>query len=244
MEQAFVSAETVTADPTSYKEAMESSKAARWRKAMDEEYNAHVSNGTWSLCELPAGANVIKGRWVYKTKLNEFGEEVRDKARWVAKGYSQVPGLDFFETFAPVAKLGSIRTVLAIAATKDWELHQMDVFTAFLQSPVDEEIYVEQPHGYEKYGANGKVLVCKVHKSLYGLRQAPRNWHKVIDNCFREYGLTPSGADPCVYVMIKCNGDILVLILYVDDLLIAGTNAEVVNRFKRDIAKKFKMTDL
>lgn len=244
VEHAFISAEQVSGDPTTYAEAMRSAKAERWRKAMDAEYDAHVVNGTWSLCELPEGANVIKGRWVYKTKMNELGEEVRDKARWVAKGYSQVPGLDFFDTFAPVAKLGSIRTVLSIAAIKDWELHQMDVFTAFLQSPVDEEIYVEQPHGYEQYGASGKPLVCKILKSLYGLRQAPRNWHKVIDDWLRQYGLKPSGADPCVYVVILSNGDILVVVLYVDDLLIAGNNAEAVERFKRDIAKKFKMTDL
>jgi hypothetical protein len=213
---------------------------------MDEELQAHESNGTWIqiLCELPPGANVIGSRWVYKTKRNELGEAVRLKARFVGQGFSQVPGQDYFETWSPVAKLSTIRVVLTLTAIYDWELHQADAFTAFLQSEVKEVLYVKQPQGYQKRGANGKVLVCKLRKSLYGIKQASRNWHVVIDKWLREYGLVPSKADPCLYVMCHSNGDMLVVVLYVDDLMIAGSKLKIVEHFKRAIAERFTMTDL
>lgn len=241
---AYAAAESTTGDPSSYKDALESADAIKWQQAMKEEYDALESNGTWTLCELPSGANVIGSRWVFKTKLNELGQVVRHKARLVAQGYSQVPGQDYFDTYAPVAKLSSIRTILAIAAIKDWEVHQMDVDTAFLQSPVDEEIYVCQPQGYERYGPGGTELVCRVHKSLYGLKQSPRNWNRVLDEWLRSYGLEPSTADPCIYVKIEANGNILLVGIYVDDALILGNIYDIVNEFKVAISSRFKMKDL
>ena len=240
---ALASATSIVSDPASYEEALRSPDAPKWTQACAEEYGAHHDIGTWTLVVPPPGANVIGSRWVFKTKLNELGEISRLKARFVAQGFSQVPGQDFFDTYAPVAKLSSIRTILAIAAVEDWELQQMDVDTAFLQSPVTEEIYVRQPQGYEQFGPNGEELVCKLHKSLYGLKQAPRNWNKVLDDWLREYGLEPSGADPCVYAM-RCADDLLVIVVYVDDLVIGGSNKHVVDQFKCAIAKRFKMKDL
>lgn len=210
---------------------------------MDEEVNSLEEEGTWTLCELPPGANLVGSKWVYKTKCDETGRVVRYKARFVAQGFSQQWGRDFMETFAPVAKISSVRVVLAIAAAKDWEVINMDVDTAFLQSPVEEEIYVRQPKGYEKRGANDEELVCKLIKSLYGLKQSPRNWHRVIDGWMREYGLEPSPADPCLYVAIQESGEILVVILYVDDLIVVGSTMEVVEQFKAAIADRFKMKE-
>ena len=211
---------------------------------MDEEFGALDSNGTWTLCEKPSGANAIGSRWVYKTKMNELGQVVRYKARFVAQGFSQVPGQDYSDTYAPVAKHSSLRAILAIAAVKDWELHQMDVDTAFLQSPVDEEIYVRQPQGYEKHGADGRELVCRIHRSLYGLKQSPRNWNKVLDDWLQSYGLEPSTADPCVYVKIDSNGDVLLIGIYVDDAVVVGNTMDIVNEFKGAISKRFQMKDL
>jgi hypothetical protein len=215
-----------------------------WQKAMDEEYDALEMNGTWNLCELPPGENLVGCRWVFVKKLNEHNEVAKYKARHVAQGCSQEYGRDFEGTYAPVAKTSSIRSILAMAAVEDWELDNMDVDTAFLQSPVTEKIYVKQPKGYEKVGPSGKELVCQLLKSLYGLKQASRNWNKAIDQWLRAYGLQPSTADPCVYVMRFENGDILIVVLYVDDLIIAGNNRMVVDHFKAAIGERFKMKDL
>jgi len=165
------------------------------------------------------------------------------KARHVAKGFSQVFGKDYRQTYAPVCLISSLRILLAIAAILGLFLENMDVDTAFLQSPVEEEIYVKQPQGFEQYGKNGEELVCRLKKSLYGLKQAPRNWNKVIDEWLISYGFTPSKADPCVYVYNK-DGVFIVIVLYVDDLVIAGNNKAAINDFKTAISKRFKMKDL
>jgi hypothetical protein len=244
IDHALAAAEAMSGDPSSYKEAMKSPDATKWKGAADEEYNSLLGNGTWTVCKLPPGANAIGSRWVFKTKRDETGEIVRYKARFVAQGFSQVPGQDYLETYAPVAKLSSIRTVLSIAAAKGLVLRQADVVTAFLQSPVTEEIYVKQPEGYEQYGPNGEELVCRLHKSLYGLKQSPRNWHHVFDKWLKEYGLKPCDADPCVYVLIYPSGEMLILTVYVDDVVVAGGNPEIVERFLRAMAGKFDIKDL
>lgn len=241
---AFAAASALSDDPTSYEEALRSPDADQWKAAMEEEFNALVKTGTWKLCELPPGANAIGSRWVFKTKRDETGSIARYKARFVAQGFSQLANRDYFDTYAPVAKLSSIRVILALAAPRDWELDNMDVDTAFLQSPVEEVIFVKQPRGYEKKGANGKVLVCRVLKSLYGLKQAPRNWNKVINDWLLSYGLTPSKVDPCVYVMVSRCGNLLLVVLYVDDLIIAGSNRAMMDAFKKAISTRFSMKDL
>lgn len=241
---AFAAASTLSDDPSSYEEALRSPDAEMWKTAMKEEYDALVKTGTWELCELPAGANAIGSRWVFKTKRDEAGRIARYKARFVAQGFSQLANVDYFDTYAPVAKLSSVRVILALAAPRDWELDNMDVDTAFLQSPVKEVIYVKQPKGYERKGPEGRELVCRVLKSLYGLKQAPRNWNKVINDWLVSYGFRPSKADPCVYVLVSHGGDILVVVLYVDDLIIAGSNRSMVDAFKKAISQRFSMKDL
>ena len=235
---------SVAGDPRSYNEAMRSAEADLWKEAVKAEYTSLKKAETWDLCKLPKGKTLIGSRWVFKRKRDQNGQVVRYKARFVAQGFSQEPGKDFFDTYAPVAKMSSIRTILAIAALEDWELQNMDVNTAFLQSPVDEEIYVKQPQGFEELGPMGVMLVCRMLKSLYGLRQASRNWNKVIDRWLRKFGFTPSAADPCVYVLADDKNGILVVVLYVDDLMIAGNKKATVEHFKRAIADRFDMKDL
>jgi len=240
---AFGCGADLSGDPATYEEAMRSPDAELWKAAIKEEYEALINTGTWVLVELPPGANVIGSKWVFKTKRDETGRVVRYKARFVAQGFSQVAGQDYFDIYAPVAKLSSIRIILALAAALDWELENMDVDTAFLQSVVEELIFVRQPKGYVKLGRNGRELVCRVLKSLYGLKQSPRNWNKVIDEWLRGFGFEPSKVDPCVYIYRR-GGVLIIIVLYVDDLIIAGNNRGAINAFKSAISKRFKMKDL
>lgn len=135
---------------------------------MDEEYNALLKNQTWILTDFPAQKKPIGCKWVYKVKLNTDGKVDRYKARLVAKGYSQEYGADYEETFAPIAKMTTIRTAIALASHFNWPIHQMDVKNAFLNGFLDEEIYMTQPPGYAVNGMEQKV--CKLQKSLYGLK--------------------------------------------------------------------------
>jgi len=186
---------------------------------------------------------VIPSRWVFKTKRDENGNVVKYKGRGVAKGCSQKQGRDYGQTYAPTAKPTSIRTVISVAGMYDWELENMDVDTAFLNADVDEDIYMRQLEGFEVYGPNGEELVCKLKKSIYGLKQASRNWHHTIDQWMKEYRFQASDADPCVYVK-RQNQDVIVVIIWVDDLIIAGSGKQIVQDFKAAISKRFSMKDL
>jgi hypothetical protein len=165
----------VLEDPMSYQEAMKSTDRAKWVAAMRDEYESLCKANTWELAPKPLDVNVIGSRWLFKTKRDNHGNITRYKARLVAQGFTQEFGRDYLETFSPVAKLTSIRLVLYLANANDWELENMDVQTAFLNSPVQELIYIKQPRGYEKYDTDGKPLVCRMIKSLYGLKQSSRN---------------------------------------------------------------------
>ena len=240
---AYESAAEVLADPTSYKEAIQSKDREKWLEAMEEEHQAHIDNGTWELVPRPAGVNVIASRWVFKTKRDENGEIVKYKGRGVAKGCSQIEGVDFEARYAPTGKPTSIRTVLCVAGILDWELENMDVNTAFLNADVEEEIYMKQLEGFEVYGPNGEELVCKLKKSIYGLRQAARNWHLTIDQWMKEYGFHAAEADTCVYVKRE-DQEVIVVIIWVDDLIIAGSCKSIIRDFKAAISKRFSMKDL
>jgi hypothetical protein len=143
-----------------------------WRMAMLDELKAIEDNATWTLTDLPAGHRPIGLKWVFKTKRDEAGAVVKHKARLVAKGYVQREGVDFDEVYAPVARLDSVRVLVAIAAQQKWQVHHLDVKSAFLNGDLQEEVYVTQPPGFERDGEKGKVY--RLHKALYGLRQAPR----------------------------------------------------------------------
>jgi Reverse transcriptase (RNA-dependent DNA polymerase) len=167
-------------------EALKTKEAVQWKAAADEEMNSLMENNTWDLQELPKGRKAIGNRWVFRVKHHADGSIERFKARLVAKGYSQKEGIDYDETFAPVAKFNSIRTILATAPHKDMDLQQMDVKTAFLNGDLNEVIYMNQPEGYEEPGQ--EHLVCKLKKGLYGLKQASRSWNEKIDSVFKEEG--------------------------------------------------------
>ena len=228
-------------EPKTFKQATGPSYGDMWWDSMEREFNSQEENKTWDLVVAPRGANVLESMWVYKIKKGSQGQAINHKSRFVVKGCSQKEGIDYNETFAPVAMSPTIRLLLALAAAEDWELHNMDVDVAFLNSDVDEVIYVKQPEGFEKFGPNGETLVCRLNKSVYGLKQAPRNWNQVIDQWLRQNGLEPSTSDPCLYVSHDGN---LMIALYVDDLLIAGKNPDVIKRFKKAIQERFKMKDL
>ena len=188
-------------EPTTYTQAIHSDDCIQWEKAMQEEYDSILSCGTWSLVKLPPNSDrqAIGCKWVYKIKRKADGSVERYKARLVAKGFNQKEGIDYNETFAPVAKFCSIRALLALAAREDMEIHQMDVKTAFLNGDLDEDIYMKQPQGYVVDGKED--YVCKLHKALYGLKQAGRAWYKKIDNVLlHTLGFKRSQADHCVYV--------------------------------------------
>lgn len=171
----FLAAITAESDPNTFAEAINDE---RWRVAMQKEIEALENNGTWTITDLPSGKKVISCKWVYKTKYNSDGTIERHKARLVILGNKQVEGIDYNETFAPVAKMVIVRTFLAVAAAKNWELHQMDVHNAFLHGDLNEEVYMKIPPGFSSQNS-GKV--CRLRKSLYGLRQAPPNWFAKLE---------------------------------------------------------------
>ncbi|KAL0370487.1 UNVERIFIED_CONTAM: Retrovirus-related Pol polyprotein from transposon RE2 [Sesamum angustifolium] len=206
-----------------------------WVQAMEEEIKMIEKNNTWELADRPKDKEVIGVKWIYKTKLNADGSNTKHKARLVAKGYSQLPGIDYTETFAPVARLDTIRALIAIAANKKWKIYQMDVKSAFLNGYIDEEIYVEQPQGFIAKGSEENVLRLK--KALYGLKQAPRAWYSRIDKYFMDRGFWRSLSEPTLYIKSQGN-DTLIVSLYVDDLIYTGNNEKMIQDFKEDMGEK------
>jgi hypothetical protein len=225
-------------EPESYAEVPED---ANWRAAMEEEMHALAENATWEMVEAPAGVKPIGCKWVYKIKYNSNGTINRYKARLVAKGYAQKHGIDYDETFAPVAKMTTVCGLLAVAAAKGWHLHQMDVKNAFLQGDLEEQVYMVQPPGFHS-GTNTSA-VCRLKKSLYGLKQAPRAWNAKITQQLHKMSFETSKADSSLFIHKTRLGPINIL-LYVDDLVITGADLEEINRVKRQLAASFEMKDL
>lgn len=226
-------------EPTTYEEALQSENGAQWQQAMDEEIASLHANGTWTLEEVPAGVKPIPVKWVYKIKRDANGNIERYKARLVAKGFKQQQGVDYNEVFAPVSKHTTLRALLSIVAVEDWELHQLDVKTAFLKGQLEEDIWVQQPLGYEEGGPN---MACHLHKALYGLKQAPRAWHTTLKQELESQGFCASNADPGLYVA-KDRVGIVYLLVYVDDILVAGDLASV-NNIKQRLMATFDVRDL
>ncbi len=162
-------------EPKNLKDAMSAPDATLWKEAVNDEYDSLINNKTWSLTKLPLNRTAIKSRWIFKVKPGVKGSAPRYKAKLVAKGYSQRPGIDYEETFAPVTKQTTLRVVLSFVAAQDLEMRQLDIKTAFLYGDLSEEIYMKQPKGYVKSG--DEDLVCRLHKCLYGLKQASRVWN-------------------------------------------------------------------
>jgi len=212
---------------------------------MKEEKDSLDENKTWDLVDeasiLKSGKRIIGCKWVYRLKRNADGSR-RFKARLVIKGNEQEYGIDFEETFAPVAKFSTIHLLLALAAQFDWEIEQMDAVTAFLNPPLLEEVYMRQPEGFEVTGPNSERLVCRLRKCLYGLKQAPRAWYQEVDAYFtKTLGLTRSKEDSNLYISVKAN---IIVLLWVDDFLVFSPCKEAIKIMKSQLSAKFKMTDL
>jgi hypothetical protein len=213
-EWAVMQASIVMDEPRSLSDALRTDEAAEWKAAADREYAALMKNETWELTPLPPGRKPIKTTWVFRRKLKDDGTIDKYKARLCAKGFQQIPGLDYDETFAPVAQYKSLRTILAIAAQLDLNIHQLDVKSAFLNGKIDHELYMEQPDGYR----DGTNRVCLLKKALYGLKQASRAWNSSIHTTLTSMGLQQCQSDPCVY--FYHSGDTLFfLVLWVDDMI-------------------------
>ncbi|GAB2289900.1 hypothetical protein Dimus_038074 [Dionaea muscipula] len=219
----------------------EASLSEAWAYAMDEEINAINKNRTWELVDLPKGCKAIGVKWVYKLKKDSDGNVVKQKARLVVKGYNQQPGVDFNEVFAPVARIETVRLLIALAAQFKWKLYQMDFKSAFLNGVLEEDVYVQQPQGYVKQGSENKVL--KLHKALYGLKQAPRTWNITLDAFLQRLNFVRCPHEYALYVR-KSNGNLLIVCVYVDDLIITGSSVVLIEEFKSKLIHEFDMTDL
>ncbi|KAL0429099.1 UNVERIFIED_CONTAM: Retrovirus-related Pol polyprotein from transposon TNT 1-94 [Sesamum radiatum] len=228
-------------EPRTINEALSSPEAPFWKEAINSEIESIMQNHTWELMDLPPGSTPLGCKWILKRKYKADGSIDKYKARLVAKGFKQKEGLDFFDTYSPVTRITSIRVLIAIAALYDLEIHQMDVKTAFLNGELDEEIYMEQPEGFVVPGQEKKV--CRLVKSLYGLKQAPKQWHEKFDRTMLSNGFKINECDKCVYVKSSHNSFIIVC-LYVDDMLIMGSNRDVILTTKRMLTKHFDMKDM
>lgn len=237
----FISKHGDVSVPKSYRDAMKSPQCAKWKDAIKSEFDSLVANNTWEKVDAPKGVKIVGSRWCFDLKFNAEGEITRYKARFVVQGFSQTLGLDYFETYAPVVHMNTVRTVLALAATYDWNTVQMDVETAFLNAFVKEDIYVRQSEGHIEPGDVGKVY--KLKKSLYGLKQSPRNWNNTITEFLLELGFEQSEHDACLF-MKRDQAGIVILALYVDDLIMTGDNKRAIEWVRKSLSKRFKMKDL
>ena len=228
-------------DPINFQQAMKSSNSQKWIEAMNEEYKSMQDNKVWELVPLPVGTKPIGCKWIFKTKRDSNGNVERYKARLVAKGFTQKEGIDFKETFSPVSTKDSFRIIMALVAHYDLELHQMDVKTAFLNGDIDETIYMVQPENF--VSEDSKNMVCKLTKSIYGLKQASRQWYFKFHQIIVSYGFEANLMDECVYHKFS-GSKYIFLVLYVDDILLATNDISILHDTKRFLSKHFEMKDL
>lgn len=232
---AFLSDITPPGEPLTYAQALSSPDSHHWKAAMQQELQSLQDCNTWSLVPLPSNKHCIGGKWVFKLKYKSDGTIDRFKARFVAKGFSQVPGLDFGDTYAPTGRLGSLRPLMALATFHNWEFDQLDVVTAFLNGDLEEEIYMTPPPGLE--GTENRV--CRLHQTLYGLRQAPNRWYHRLSTWLASIGFTVSQDDPCLFIKTDPVSPCF-LWVHVDDIAVFGKN---IDWFKASIKQEFKMVD-
>ena len=238
-----VGSELEISEPSTYQAALKSQDKNQWLAAMQEEMKSLAANDTWQLVEKPKNQKIVGSKWIFKKKEGIPGkEEPRFKARLVAKGFTQREGIDYNEVFSPVVKHRSIRTILAIVAKEDLELEQLDVKTAFLHGTLDETIYMQQPQGFEVKSDTEQV--CLLKRSLYGLKQSPRQWYRRFDDFMKKQGFNRSNYDWCVYTKSLNNGKLIYLLLYVDDMLLACYDRTEVEKLKSQLSKEFEMKDL
>uniref|UniRef100_A0A2N9GUK4 Reverse transcriptase Ty1/copia-type domain-containing protein n=1 Tax=Fagus sylvatica TaxID=28930 RepID=A0A2N9GUK4_FAGSY len=234
----LLSALLASTEPKGFKSA---AKNPAWLNAMDEEIQALQSNHTWILVPRPTNTNIVGSKWVFRTKYLPDGFIERLKARLVTKGYTQVPGLDYTDTFSPVIKATTVRVVLSLAVTNKCPLRQFDVKNAFLNGHLTEHVYMEQPPGY--IDPRFPNHVCQLKKALYGLKQAPRAWFQRFSSFLLQLGFYCSRADTSLFVFHK-HSNIIYLLLYVDDIIITGNNPSLLENFTCKLNSEFATKDL
>jgi histone deacetylase 1/2 len=226
------------AEPVSYRAALADDK---WRIAMEAEFDALHRNRTWSLVPRPPGTNVISCKWIYKTKLRADGSLDKHKARLVARGFTQQYGIDYLDTFSPVVKAATVRLVLSLAVSRDWHLRQIDISNAFLHGVLTETAYMQQPPGFQD--PEHPDYVCKLHKSIYGLKQSPRAWYSRLSDRLQQLGFAPSTADTSLFIFRRRDLTIYMLV-YVDDIVIASSSQVACDRLLRQLSLTFPVKDL
>ena len=235
--------EILEEEPKSYYHAINGVNSEKWIDAMKDEIKSLDENNTWKLVDKPPNKKIVGCKWIFKLKEGIPGvEKPRYKARLVAKGFSQTEGIDYNEIYSPVVKHRSIRVILSLVAYFDWELEQLDVKTAFLYGELDEQIFMSQPEGFEL--GDKKAKVCLLHKSLYGLKQSPRQWYLKFDQFMLSQDFKRSDYDWCVYSKCLSHGIMIYLLLYVDDMLIVCQNKNMIAVLKDQLKNRFQMKDL
>ncbi|KAK4401408.1 Retrovirus-related Pol polyprotein from transposon RE2 [Sesamum angolense] len=222
------------------KDYLQASKDSNWVAAMNKELEALKANDTWILTSLPPGKQTIGSRWVFKLKLNPDGSVERYKARLVAKGYNQIEGVDYFDSFSPVAKSVTVRIFLALAVSRSWPLLQFDVNNAFLHGSLDEDVYMEPPQGFVG-AAPGQV--CKLQKSLYGLKQASRQWNLELTTKLLDFGFSQSTHEHCLFIK-SSDSEFTALLVYVDDILLTGNSESALHAVRDYLDDLFTIKDL
>jgi hypothetical protein len=224
--------------PTNYRSVLAD---PNWHAAMADEYQALLNNNTWRLVPRPPGANIVTGKWLFKHKYHADRSLARHKARWVVRGFSQQHGVDYDETFSPVVKPATIRTMLSIAASRSWPIHQLDVKNVFLHGELEETIYAHQPAGF--VDPSSPDHVCLLQKSLYGLKQAPRAWHQRFASYVYKHGFTAAKSDASLFIF-KDGVEMAYLLLYVDDIVLTASSSDLLQRIIDRLSSKFAMRDL
>lgn len=228
-------------DPNTFSKAIKGHDADKWMQAMEAELDSLHKNEVWELTELPPNRKVVGSKWVYKKKQDADGNVERYKARLVAQGYNQRYGEDYDETTSPVVRFESIRTLIGLAVKKELHLHQLDVGTAFLNGELKETIYMKQPEGFEILGK--EHLVCKLKKSIYGLKQSSRCWNEALDKHLKSMGFKQSNNDPCIYTL-ETDEETFIIAVYVDDIILAGNNQKRIDEFIKMIGDRFDIRDM
>ncbi|PKU83192.1 Retrovirus-related Pol polyprotein from transposon TNT 1-94 [Dendrobium catenatum] len=227
-----------SSDPTYYTTAM---KSYHWHRAMSEEFQALQMQGTWTLVPSDPTQNVLGSKWLFRTKLHSDGTVARYKARLVAKGFHQELGVDFHETFSPVAKIQTIRIFIILALTNRWQIRQLDVSNAFLHGKLTETVFMAQPPGFTD--PNYPTHVCRLNKAIYGLKQAPRQWYSTFTDRLIKWGFTRSNADTSLFIYSN-SGTHMFLLIYVDDILLMGNNASIQQQLLSDLQGTFQLKHL
>ena len=226
-------------EPTSYQEAVQDLDYEKWLEAMRSEMESMYTNQVWTLVDPPEGVKPIGCKWVFKRKSDMDG--LIYKGRLVAKGFKQIHGIDYDETFSPIAMFKSIRIMLAIAAYHDYEIWQMDVKITFLNGNLLEDVYMTQPEGFVDPQHTSRV--CKLHRSIYGLKQASQSWNLRFDDAIKQFGFIKNEDEPCVYKKVV-GSTVVFLILYVDDILLIGKDIPLLQSVKTWLGTCFSMKDL